>query len=367
MKRKGWLAKILLLPLSCLYGTGVVVRNWLFDFKILKEKEFDIPTIGVGNLCIGGTGKTPHVEYVVGQLRHSFHLAVLSRGYKRSTSGFVMATKRSTPADIGDEPYQIYHKYGCEVPVAVCEDRVSGISELLRIDPRIDLVVLDDAFQHRYVKTTVSILLTEYNRPYFEDTILPYGHLREPRSGAHRADIVVATKCPEKITALDYRIFEENLGKLPFQSLFFSKFVYGKLMPVFPDIAPSVAPSLDWLSADDMVLAVAGISNPKPFVRFIKHFKAKVRVNIFPDHHSFSKKDTALLQNRFDTMEAKRKFLITTEKDAVRMINCPYFPHDLKPYVYYLPVQVEMMRGEAQTFIESVRRLIKAKRPQTKQ
>lgn len=341
------------------------MRNLMFELKILKEREFDIPTIGVGNLCAGGTGKTPHVEYVAGKLRHGFHLAVLSRGYKRSTSGFIMATKRSTPSDIGDEPYQIYHKFGCEVPVAVCEDRVTGITELLRIDPRIDLVVLDDSFQHRYVKPTVSILLTEYNRPYFEDTILPYGHLREPRRGAHRADIVVATKCPDKITALDYRIFEENLGLLPFQSLFFSKFMYGKLTPVFPDLAPSVPPSLDWLSQEDMVLAVAGIGNPKPFVRYIKHFKAKVRVNIFPDHHSFSKKDTALLQQRFNTMDAKRKFLITTEKDAVRMINCPYFPHDLKPYVYFLPVQVEMMRGEASAFIDTVRRLIKAKRPQT--
>lgn len=361
MKRKSWFAKLLLLPLSKIYGMATFMRNWMFDIKLLKSKEFDIPIIVVGNLAVGGTGKTPHVEYIVDKLRHSYHLAVLSRGYKRATSGFIMATRRSTPSDIGDESYQIYQKFNCEVTVAVCEDRVSGIKELLRVDPNINLVLLDDAFQHRYVNPTVSILLTEYNRPIFEDKLLPYGNLRESKKGLRRADIVVASKCPEKITAIDYRIFEENMNLVAWQKMFFSKFSYGSLMPIFPDAAPQTAPSLDWLTDEDMVLAVAGIGNPRPFIRYIKHFNAGVRVNIFSDHHNFTKKDMSNILKRFETMDGKRKYLITTEKDAVRMANCPYFPHDLKSCSYYLPVHVEFLRDGAENFEYAIRRIIKDK------
>ncbi|MCC8118918.1 MAG: tetraacyldisaccharide 4'-kinase [Bacteroidales bacterium] len=365
MKRKrSWLAKALLLPLSKIYGAVTFVRNWMFEAHILKQKEFPVPVVVVGNLAAGGTGKTPMVDYIVDNLRHSCHLGVVSRGYKRSTHGFVMATKRSTPIDIGDEPYMLYHKYDGEVPVAVCEDRVAGITELLKIDPQINLVLLDDAFQHRYVKPTVTILLTEYNLPFFEDSLLPYGRLRESKRGARRADIIVATKCPARPSPLDLHIFKENLDLVACQQLFFSRVLYGKLMPAFPDEAPQIAPSLDWLGEDDRLLCVAGIGNPRPFVKFVKHFKPKVRVNIYPDHHNFTRKDMATLQQRFETMEARHKFLITTEKDAVRMANCPYFPHALKAKTYYLPIKVDFMRDENQPFIESILKLIKDHRAQ---
>lgn len=362
MKDRGWLAKSTLLPLSKIYGMVTSVRNWLFDTKILKERDAEVPVIVVGNLSVGGTGKTPHVEYIVEHLRHSCHVGIISRGYKRSTSGFVMATRHSTPSDIGDEPYQMYHKFGCQVPVAVCEDRTRGISEMLAVDPEINLVVLDDAFQHRYVKPTVSVLLTEYGQPLFEDKMLPYGRLRESRSGVKRADIVVATKCPERITALDMHIFEENLKLIAWQKMFFSKMNYGKLTPVFPDSAPPVPPALDWLTADDMLLTVSGIGNPRPFVRYVKHFKPKVRVNIYPDHHNFTRKDMAQLQERFETMDGKRCFIITTEKDAVRLANCPYFPHQLKPYIYFLPLKVAFLHDENDSFIQELRKIIKSKK-----
>lgn len=361
MSKRGALAKIVLCPMSWLYGVGTYVRNKCFDFGLLKEKEFDVPVIVVGNLAVGGTGKTPHVEYIIEHMRHSHHLAMVSRGYKRSTSGFVMATRRSTPADIGDEPYQIYQKFGCEVPVAVCEDRVKGITELLRIDPDINLIVLDDAFQHRYVKPTVAVLLTEQSRPFFEDSMLPYGRLRESSGGVRRADIVVASKCSERMRDIDLRIFEENLKLSAWQKVFFSKLAYGKLKPIFPDQAPDVPPALDWLTEEDMLYIVAGIGNPKPFVKYLKHFKPPVRVNVFSDHHNYSKRDMAFIQKRFETMGGKHKFLITTEKDAVRMANSPYFPHSLKRYAYYLPVKVGFLRDGGEGFIDQIRKVIKEK------
>lgn len=361
MKRKrSWWAKAILLPISKIYGAVTFMRNWLFDVKILKEREFPVPVIVVGNLAAGGTGKTPHVDYIIDSLRYSYHVGMVSRGYRRSTHGFVMATKRSTPTEIGDEPYMLYHKYGGDVPVAVCEDRVAGIAELLKIDPHINLIVLDDAFQHRYVRPTVSVLLTEYNNPFFEDSLLPYGRLRESKRGKRRADIIVATKCPERPSPLDLHIFKENLDLVACQQLFFSRILYGKLTPAFPDEAPQIAPSLDWLGPEDRLLCVAGIGNPRPFVKYVKHFKPKVRVNIFPDHHNFTRKDMSTLQQRFETMEGRHCFIITTEKDAVRMANCPYFPHQLKAYTYYLPIKVDFMRDDNHPFVDSILKLIKA-------
>ena len=197
----GLFKNLVLLPCSKMYGFITFMRNQFFEWKILPQHSLDVPVIVVGNMAVGGTGKTPHTEYIVENLRHSFHIAVLSRGYKRKTKGFVLATPNSKPTDIGDESYQIYHKFKGKVTVAVCEDRVAGIKELIGLFPEINLIVLDDAFQHRYVKPTVSIVLTEFNRPLYKDKMLPYGRLREPLRGLHRANIVVASKCPENINS----------------------------------------------------------------------------------------------------------------------------------------------------------------------
>ena len=249
--------------------------------------------------------------------------------------------------------------------VAVCENRVEGITELLRIDPKINLVILDDAFQHRYVKPTVSIVLTEFNRPVFEDHLLPYGNLREGRGALRRADMVIVTKCSESTKVLDYTIFKAHLNLFPYQKLYFSRFLYGALKPVFPDQAEGVPPSLEWLTEDDMILTVAGIGNPRPFVRYVKHFRPKVRVNIFPDHHFFSKKDIELIEKRFMTMPGRSRFIVTTEKDAVRLANNPYFPHELKAITFYLPIKVDFMRQESDSFETAIRKLIRDKQSQT--
>lgn len=329
----------MLLPLSKIYGFAVGVRNLMFKWHILKQREFPVPVVVVGNISAGGTGKTPHTEYVIDLLRYKYHIGMLSRGYKRKTKGFVLATSRSTPLDIGDEPYQIYQKFGRDISVAVCEDRCTGIEELLRLDPRINLIVLDDAFQHRYVKPTVSIVLTEFNNPVFFDKLLPLGRLREHAKAIYRADMVVVTKCPPQLKAIEYRIFKNNLKLFPYQKLFFSRFNYTSLRPLFPDIRKD-APHMSWLGPDDTVLVLSGIANPKPLVRYLKGFKATIKVKVFPDHHNFNRKDLDAITKRFNELEGKQKIIVTTEKDAVRLINNPYFPHQLKPYIFYQPIDV---------------------------
>lgn len=329
----------MLLPLSKIYGFAVGVRNLMFKWHILKQREFPVPVVVVGNISAGGTGKTPHTEYVIDLLRYKYHIGMLSRGYKRKTKGFVLATSRSTPLDIGDEPYQIYQKFGRDISVAVCEDRCTGIEELLRLDPRINLIVLDDAFQHRYVKPTVSIVLTEFNNPVFFDKLLPLGRLREPAKAIYRADMVVVTKCPAQLKAIEYRIFKNNLKLFPYQKLFFSRFNYTSLRPLFPDIRKD-APHMSWLGQDDTVLVLSGIANPKPLVRYLKGFKASIKVKVFSDHHNFNRKDLDAITKRFNELEGKQKIIVTTEKDAVRLINNPYFPHQLKPHIFYQPIDV---------------------------
>lgn len=340
MKQRSLLAKAVLLPCSKLYGGITYMRNKFFDWNVLRQVDFDVPVVTVGNLAVGGTGKTPHVEYLVKAFKRSRRVAVLSRGYRRKTKGFIIAGRTSTPSDIGDESYQIYHKFNGEVIVAVCEDRVFGIKELLRLDPSIEMIILDDAFQHRYVRPAASIVITEYNHPLKEDAMLPYGRLREPARGINRADIVIVAKCPPKMTPWAYRERVKDYDLFPSQHLFFSHFAYQPLRPVFPDIATAV-PYLDWLTAADTILAVAGIGNPRPFVRHLKSFEAKVKVDIFADHHQYTRKDIDYIHRRYSQLKGKQRIIITTEKDAVRLAANPYFPHDLKAVTYYLPIEVE--------------------------
>lgn len=358
MSLRGVLSNMILLPCSKIYGAVTFMRNQMFDWHILPQHEFSVPIVVVGNLAVGGTGKTPHTEYIVEALRHNYHIAVLSRGYKRSTKGFVMATPFSKPSDIGDESYQMYQKFSHKVTVAVCEDRVHGIKELLRLDPKINLVILDDAFQHRYVKPAVSVVVTEYQRPLYNDKLLPYGRLRESIRGINRADVVVVSKCPDNMSDLDYALFRKNLNLFPYQDVFFSRYAYQNLVPLFPEHNTTV-PALDWMDSSDAILAVAGIDNPRPFIRHLKSYLPKVRVNIFGDHHNFTRKDLEMLLKRFKTMKGKNRIIITTEKDAVRLAASPYFPPELRAVTYYLPVKVEFIQQGKSGFEENLARLLK--------
>lgn len=332
----------LLRPMSWIYGAAVKVRNRLFDWGLLKQRKFDVPVVVIGNIAVGGTGKTPHTEYVIEMLKNGYHIGVLSRGYKRHTKGFVLANRRSSPWDIGDEPYQIFQKYGNEVRVAVCESRCKGIEELLRIDPMIDLILLDDAFQHRYVAPKAAIVLTEWSRPVYNDDLMPLGRLREPQSALLRSDIVVVTKCPREIRSLDVRLIYEHLGLFAYQKVYFSNYVYGGLVSVFPDDVRYM-PDLAMLGEDDSILIVSGIANPKPLVRYLRNFGAKVAVKRYPDHHNFSRRDFEDIRKAYGQMNGRNKYIVTTEKDAVRIANSPYYPHELKASTFYLPIKVEFL------------------------
>lgn len=335
------------------------VRNWLFESKLLKSKEYDIPVVGVGNITVGGTGKTPHVEYIVSHLCHDFKVAVLSRGYKRKTKGFVLANSKSTPNSIGDESYQIYQKFGSKVIVAVCESRRHGIEELTRLFPDLQLIVLDDSFQHRWVKPKISILLTDYARPIYKDKVLPLGRLRESPRQVNRADMVIVTKCPDDVMPIDFRIALKDLDLMKFQKLFFSRYEYGSLKPVFVEEARYDV-SLAALSGEDSVLLLTGIAHPRYFVRYFRNYPFRVKVNHFPDHHNFTRKDIEDIKKKFDDMPGMHKIMITTEKDAVRLMHNPYFPKELKPFIFYLPVNVKMLKViDDRDLLEEIKKEIK--------
>ncbi len=345
MARNRLLSALLLYPLSRLYGLGMAIRNRMFEYGILKQTEFQVPVVVVGNVAMGGTGKTPHVEYIVEALMNKYNIGVLSRGYRRSTRGFVIATPQ----------------FGPEITVAVCENRVDGIKRMMEINPAINMLILDDAFQHRYVKPSVSIVLTEFNRPVFADNLLPYGRLRETRAALNRADIVIATKCPPGMEQLEYSIFGEKLNLFPFQKLFFSHFNYGHFVPVFPDEATDI-PAIDTIKPDTNILVVTGVANPKPFARFLRRNKFKVKLKRFPDHHNFTASDMAVIESRFAEIPGDDKFIATTEKDAVRLFNNPYFPHNLKSKIFYVPIKVGFIDRGDREFIPTLEKTIRDSR-----
>ena len=356
MAKSKILSYLLLYPVSKIYAGVMAIRNAMFERGMLKQTSFDIPVIVVGNISMGGSGKTPHTEYIVNALKSQYRIGVLSRGYKRKTRGFVLATPDSQVADIGDEPYQIYRKFLDDgVAVAVCEDRVKGINEMRRLLPDLNLIVLDDAFQHRYVKPGVAVVLMEYNRPPYEDHMLPFGRLREPMSSLDRADIIIVTKCPEDMKPMEARIYKTKLNLFPYQKLFFSSYEYLPIQPVFPDsIKPGAAMSLQRLTRNDSILAVCGVANPRPFVRQLRKFGAKVRIKRYADHHNFSHSDMDSIRDKFTNMSGQEKIIVTTEKDAVRLRNNPYFPPELRARTYYMPIRVAFTDYNDRNFDETL-------------
>lgn len=351
------LGNAILTPFSWIYTAVVWLRNACFNVGLLKEEKFEVPVVSVGNITAGGTGKTPHVEYIVEHLCRRYNIAVLSRGYKRVTHGFILATSSLSPKDIGDEPFQIFHKFGDLITLAVCESRTKGIKELLKINPDINLILLDDAFQHRYVKPKVNIALVDYNRPPFADKMLPLGFLREPLRSLMRADMVVVTKCPPDIKPVDVRMMKENLELIPAQELFYSTIMYGDPKPVFPINSPQLT-SLSWLQPADLVLGLTGIANPRTFVRYLRGFSAQVKLIHFDDHHYFTRDDFRYIFNMFESMPGNRKFIVTTEKDAVRILNNPYFPPTMREHVFFIPIKISFRDNETHNFVEVLEKKI---------
>ena len=341
-----------LLPLSFLYGMGVRFRNMLFDTGILESRSFPIPVISVGNITVGGAGKTPHVEYLIRLLCETKRVSVLSRGYKRRTKGYLLASSSSTSLELGDEPYQMYLKYGRQVHVAVSANRCEGIERLCS-DPETkdtDVILLDDAFQHRYVKPGVNILLVDYHRLIVYDKLLPAGRLREPKDGKRRADIVIVTKCPPDLRPMDFRVITKALNLYPYQKLFFTSIEYGDLIPLFSN---SRSLALSEITSDFEVLVLSGIASPQHLLCDIQKHTENVIPMTFRDHHIFTPKDIARINNTFDSLSSKR-IIITTEKDAARLVGLDGLSDDVRNHIYALPIKTTFLLEQQEQFDEFI-------------
>ena len=377
-----------LLPFSALYGLVVWLRNKLFDWKILPTEEFLVPVICVGNITVGGTGKTPHVEYLLHLLTKQYKVAVLSRGYKRKSSGFVLADEKATAGAIGDEPFQMFRKFPQAV-VAVDANRRRGIKKLLSLpeNKKPQIILLDDAFQHRYVEPSCSILLIDSNRLIYEDALLPAGRLREYCSGKDRADAIIVTKCSSGLKPVDYRLISKHLKLYPYQSLFFTAFEYGELIPCFEDNLVERRKLQEIKENGYAVLLIAGIANPEGLISELKMYTHQLETLLFPDHHAFSKDDILKIETKFEQLHhhpilskeevecselphyaapkspsgdlgvgvgvGTEVLIVTTEKDFVRLIDCD-FPEEMKKAMFYLPVTVVFKNNEETLFTKKI-------------
>jgi tetraacyldisaccharide 4'-kinase len=344
----------ILLPLAWLYGLGVRLRNLAFDRGWLRQESFPVPVISVGNLAAGGTGKTPHTEYIIRLLQREGigPIAVLSRGYKRRSKGFVLATPDVTASKLGDESYQIYRKFPGLI-VAVDTKRVHGIRRLLELETPPAVILLDDAFQHRYVKPGLNIVLTSYNRILYKDFLLPAGLLREPRHGIRRADLVVVTKCPPALRLEETTEIEGHLPTDPTQPILYSSYTYRT--PI--NLATGQPADIDHTCE---VLLVSGIADPGVLEQYIQTHYRLLEEMTYGDHHHFTSADVANIRARLDAVNSdgnctnnctRGPVIITTEKDAVRLLNHPAVDDDLKQRIYYLPTEVHFLdREEPPTF-----------------
>ena len=346
-----------LTPLAWLYGGVIALRNRLFDWGILPSAHFPLPVICIGNLAVGGTGKTPHVEYLVRLLSGRYRVAVLSRGYKRRTKGFRLADMTDSSATIGDEPFQLKTKFP-QLLVAVAEARRAGIQRLRELpeEQRPQLLLLDDAFQHRYVKPSFTILLTDSHRIYTRDALLPVGRLRESAMGANRADVVVVTKCKPLPTEVERVAIRKELALREGQTLCFSEIRYGDLSPLFPEATqPRTLASL----AAEEALLCTGIAHPEPLERWLRQHTKRLTTIAFPDHHAFTEADVRRIDAVYQQLPSP-KLMVVTEKDAARLRTCSLLPSAWKASLYDLPITIGFSAADEQLFNRLVERHIES-------
>ncbi len=342
--------KFFLFPFAWLYGLIIKIRNVWFDKGILTTQTFSVPTITVGNIAVGGTGKTPHVEYLVRLLSENYKLAILSRGYKRKTKGFRYVENRSTVIEVGDEPLQFKQKFP-HVTVAVDEKRVHGITQLLKNDSTLDLIILDDAFQHRYVKPDLSILLTEYTNPYSKDYLMPVGRLREHRIGAQRADMIVVTKSPYEVSKKTQSQMVKSLKINANQHCFFSYIKYGNLCGVFNDINIE-------LIDNQFIILITGIANPLPLKQYLSASAGQVIHLSYPDHYTFKKEDINTILSTYQQHIQKQPLIITTEKDAMRLKSNQWASLIQTLPIYYLPIEIDFIGAQKELFDKEIRKML---------
>ncbi|SFP59823.1 lipid-A-disaccharide kinase [Pseudarcicella hirudinis] len=335
------LLNFILFPFTILYGLITDVRNFLYNTGIYETTSVERVTINVGNITVGGTGKTPHVEYLIRLLSSHFQLATLSRGYGRKTKGFLMADDKAVAEEIGDEPLQFYRKFRGNLIVTVGEKRVEALRKLIAQKPETEVVLLDDAFQHRPLKPDLNILLVDFNRPIYKDYPFPAGRLREKRHGAKRADIIIVTKCPLK---LDSKGREEVKNGLKFyinpeSPVFFTSFAYD-----------SPKSESGKIFTDD-VLLLSGIANPEPFEQYAKeHFNVHEHL-IFGDHHFFNENDVKQINTSFAAIKSAQKCILTTEKDMMRLKSVNGIDKDL---LFFLPIKTFFLNEEGEKFDELI-------------
>lgn len=339
----------LFFPLTMWYAVGVWFRNMLFTVGLKSQSSLPVTTIGVGNLCAGGAGKTPHVEYLLRMLSTDNRTALLSRGYRRKTHGFVADDGSHRASQLGDEPAMVADKMP-QVQVAVCEKRVEGVERLLHGDNPPQVVVLDDVFQHRYIRPTINILLTEYGKPYCRDRIMPYGDLREPRSARYRASIVVVTKSPEKLNPIEKHNLINELDLKPYQKVFFSYMHYDDPVPLMGGESVSLA---DF----DGVLAVMGIAHPEQMLEYVGRHVA-VTPMCFRDHHRYSHADLRRIRRAFEQMKGDRKMILTTEKDGARLRELADTEAMAGLSFYCLPIEVRMHQTDNDSFDQTICNLV---------
>lgn len=340
--------RLFLLPFALLYGLATRLRNLLFDLKILPSTSYKFPLISVGNLSTGGTGKTPHVEYLINLLSDTYNISTLSRGYGRKTKGFILATPNDHAGTIGDEPAQFYKKFP-KLVVAADEKRRHGIAKLLTLRPETDIIILDDAFQHRYVKPGMSILLTDYHKLYSQDYLLPFGTLRESRSGGRRANIIVVTKTPNVLSPYERMSIIEGVKPSPFQTVVFSFVKYGALHSLW-----STGKTIDAGCHFGVILLVAGIANPYPLEYELKSMCNELTTIRFRDHHKYTSSDFELIKRNYSDIYTRNKLLVTTEKDAMRMLDPAIREQASQLPFYFIPMEVEFHDRDKQLFDEII-------------
>ena len=330
---------LILSPISFLYGTISYLRNFLFDIGLFKQKEHDIIVISVGNLSMGGTGKTPHVEFVINLLKDNHVLATLSRGYGRKTKGFVLVDKDSTARSVGDEPMQYFNKYD-DISIAVDEKRNHGVMKLREHHENLDVIILDDAFQHRWIKPNLSILLTDFHNLFHNDYIFPSGKLREFRFGYKRADIIIVTKTPIVISPITRRRIAKEMKIKSHQKLLFSKVEYDDLKRW------KLSTNTNMQTDVTTTLLFTGIENPYPLKEYLERNCQELIVLKFPDHHDFTEKDIQLIYDTYKGIFTTKKNIITTEKDIQRLNISPNKEILYDFPIYYAPIHIAFHNGD---------------------
>ena len=340
---------ILLKPLSVLYGIGVGLRNKLFDLGIFHSHKCDLTTISVGNITVGGTGKTPHAEYLLEYLSKRVSTAYLSRGYKRSTTGFKIADEKSTASTIGDEAYQIYRKFE-NVTVAVDGNRVNALKKLQQHKAEPKVVVLDDAYQHRKLHPDLNILLIDYNRLTYRDLMLPLGELRESSENTDRADIIIFTKCPDTMQPVDMLSTRTQINPFPYQTLYYTSLSYGEPKGLFAD------KKIELYGKE--VLLVTGIAQPQHLHKHLKQYASLITALKYPDHHRFTSYDIQEIAEDYEGLANGNRVIITTEKDAARLISME-IPESIKNDIYTIGIEIEFLFNGQKDFDTQINKFLR--------